>query len=53
MKACLLGELLVAMSERGVCLIAMGDDPNALIADLERRFRDLEREAERDRPQAS
>jgi len=33
-----LGPILVAQSDRGVCAILLGDDPEALIADLERRF---------------
>ena len=35
---CSLGSILVAQSDRGVCAILLGDDPDALIADLERRF---------------
>lgn len=35
---CSLGSILVAQSDRGVCAILLGDDPNALISDLERRF---------------
>jgi AraC family transcriptional regulator of adaptative response/methylated-DNA-[protein]-cysteine methyltransferase len=35
---CSLGAILVAASERGVCAILLGDDPDALIVDLERRF---------------
>lgn len=35
---CSLGSVLVAMSERGVCAIAMGDDPNELARDLQDRF---------------
>lgn len=34
----LLGAVLVAESEKGVCAILMGDDPQALIHDLEKRF---------------
>jgi len=33
-----LGSILVAQSDRGVCAILLGDDPDVLIADLERRF---------------
>lgn len=33
-----LGAVLVAMSERGICALTMGDDPEALVHDLERRF---------------
>ena len=35
---CSLGSILVATSERGVCAISMGDDPNALVKDLQDRF---------------
>ncbi len=35
---CSLGSLLVAQSERGVCAILIGDDPNQLIRDVETRF---------------
>lgn len=34
-----LGELLVARSERGICAILMGDDPEELLADLQERFK--------------
>jgi len=34
-----LGAILVAASEKGVCAILMGDDPNALLRDLQDRFR--------------
>ncbi len=33
-----LGALLVAQSERGVCAILLGDDPEALVRDLQDRF---------------
>ena len=33
-----LGAILVAQSERGVCAIALGDDPEALARDLQDRF---------------
>jgi AraC family transcriptional regulator of adaptative response/methylated-DNA-[protein]-cysteine methyltransferase len=33
-----LGAILVAATARGVCAIFLGDDPDALIRDLERRF---------------
>lgn len=39
---CSLGSILVASSERGVCAISLGDDPQALIEDLQRRFRKSE-----------
>ena len=35
---CSLGAILVAMSDRGVCAISMGDDPDALARDLQDRF---------------
>ncbi|MEN6602027.1 MAG: bifunctional DNA-binding transcriptional regulator/O6-methylguanine-DNA methyltransferase Ada, partial [Bryobacteraceae bacterium] len=35
---CSLGSILVARSERGVCSIALGDDPDALVRDLQHRF---------------
>jgi AraC family transcriptional regulator of adaptative response/methylated-DNA-[protein]-cysteine methyltransferase len=35
---CTLGAILVAASERGVCAILLGDDADALLADLQARF---------------
>lgn len=35
---CSLGSILVATSDRGVCAILLGDDPNALAHDLQNRF---------------
>lgn len=35
---CSLGAILVAASERGVCAILMGDDPDVLVRDLQDRF---------------
>lgn len=35
---CSLGSILVAQSARGVCAILLGDDPNALVRDLQERF---------------
>lgn len=35
---CSLGAILVALSDRGVCAILMGDDPDALARDLQDRF---------------
>jgi AraC family transcriptional regulator of adaptative response/methylated-DNA-[protein]-cysteine methyltransferase len=35
---CSLGAILVARSDRGVCAISMGDDPEALARDLQDRF---------------
>ncbi len=35
---CSLGALLVAATERGICAISFGDEPEALVHDLERRF---------------
>jgi AraC family transcriptional regulator of adaptative response/methylated-DNA-[protein]-cysteine methyltransferase len=35
---CSLGSILVAATERGVCAIALGDEPDALLRDLQDRF---------------
>ncbi len=35
---CSLGSILVARSERGVCAILLGDDPDALVRDLQDQF---------------
>lgn len=35
---CSLGAILVAQSEKGVCAIFIGDDPDALVRDLQGRF---------------
>jgi AraC family transcriptional regulator, regulatory protein of adaptative response / methylated-DNA-[protein]-cysteine methyltransferase len=35
---CSLGAILVAASEKGVCAIQLGDDPDALVRNLEDRF---------------
>jgi AraC family transcriptional regulator of adaptative response/methylated-DNA-[protein]-cysteine methyltransferase len=35
---CSLGSILVAASDRGVCAILMGDEPDALVRDLQDRF---------------
>ncbi|WP_323122353.1 bifunctional DNA-binding transcriptional regulator/O6-methylguanine-DNA methyltransferase Ada [Burkholderia alba] len=35
---CSLGAILVAQSERGVCAILIGDDPDALLRDLQDQF---------------
>ena len=35
---CALGAILVAASTRGLCAIALGDDPQALLRDLQDRF---------------
>ena len=35
---CWLGSILVAASDKGVCAILLGDDPDALARDLEDRF---------------
>jgi AraC family transcriptional regulator, regulatory protein of adaptative response / methylated-DNA-[protein]-cysteine methyltransferase len=35
---CSLGSILVAQSAKGVCAILLGDDPEALVKDLEDRF---------------
>lgn len=39
---CSLGSILVAASEKGVCSITLGDDPDFLLADLHNRFRKAE-----------
>jgi len=35
---CSLGAILVAQSGKGICAILLGDDPNALVRDLQDRF---------------
>jgi AraC family transcriptional regulator of adaptative response/methylated-DNA-[protein]-cysteine methyltransferase len=35
---CSLGSILVAQSQRGVCAVLLGDDPEALVRDLQDRF---------------
>ncbi len=35
---CSLGSILVAASEKGVCAITLGDDPDALVKELQDRF---------------
>ncbi len=35
---CTLGSILVATTEKGVCAILLGDDPDALVHDLQDRF---------------
>jgi AraC family transcriptional regulator, regulatory protein of adaptative response / methylated-DNA-[protein]-cysteine methyltransferase len=35
---CSLGSILVAATERGVCAIALGDEPETLLRDLQERF---------------
>jgi AraC family transcriptional regulator of adaptative response/methylated-DNA-[protein]-cysteine methyltransferase len=39
---CSLGSILVAQSDRGICAIALGDDPDTLIRDLQDRFANAE-----------
>jgi AraC family transcriptional regulator of adaptative response/methylated-DNA-[protein]-cysteine methyltransferase len=39
---CSLGSVLVAATERGICAILLGDDPEQLAHELERRFRRAE-----------
>lgn len=39
---CALGSVLVAASARGVCAISLGDDPEALVRDLQDRFPNAE-----------
>lgn len=36
---CSLGSILVASSDRGICAISLGDDPDALARELQDRFR--------------
>ena len=36
---CDLGSILVAQSDKGICAILLGDDPEALVRDLQDRFR--------------
>ncbi|MDB6145557.1 MAG: 6-O-methylguanine methyltransferase [Pseudomonas sp.] len=36
---CSLGAILVAQSARGICAILLGDDPDALVRDLQDKFR--------------
>lgn len=38
LAGCSLGAILVASSDRGVCAILLGDDPEALLRDLQDRF---------------
>lgn len=38
LDTCSLGTILVAQSEKGICAILLGDDPQLLHADLQRRF---------------
>lgn len=40
--SCSLGAILVAASSRGVCCILLGDDPDVLIEDFQRRFAQAE-----------
>src|SRR6202049_3542335 len=35
---CSLGSILVAQSDRGICAILLGDDPDSLVRDLQDRF---------------
>jgi AraC family transcriptional regulator, regulatory protein of adaptative response / methylated-DNA-[protein]-cysteine methyltransferase len=39
---CSLGAILVATTEKGVCAISFGDDPDALVRDLQDRFPKVE-----------
>jgi AraC family transcriptional regulator of adaptative response/methylated-DNA-[protein]-cysteine methyltransferase len=39
---CSLGSILVAQSDRGICSILLGDDPDALARDLQDRFPEAE-----------
>jgi AraC family transcriptional regulator, regulatory protein of adaptative response / methylated-DNA-[protein]-cysteine methyltransferase len=42
---CYLGHILVAVSERGICAIDLGDDPDTLIASIQHRFPSAEMSA--------
>jgi AraC family transcriptional regulator of adaptative response/methylated-DNA-[protein]-cysteine methyltransferase len=35
---CSLGSILVAATDQGICAISLGDDPDALVRDLQERF---------------
>ncbi len=37
-RECSLGSILVAASEIGLCAIALGDDPDLLVRELQDRF---------------
>jgi AraC family transcriptional regulator of adaptative response/methylated-DNA-[protein]-cysteine methyltransferase len=39
---CSLGALLVAASDKGICAILLGDEPDALVRDLQDRFREAQ-----------
>lgn len=39
---CSLGSILVAQSDKGICAILLGDDPDALVVDLQQRFPNAE-----------
>jgi AraC family transcriptional regulator of adaptative response/methylated-DNA-[protein]-cysteine methyltransferase len=39
---CSLGSILVAATDKGICAIALGDDPSVLVNDLQDRFRQSE-----------
>ena len=39
---CSLGSILVAATDKGICAVALGDDPSALVNDLHDRFRQSE-----------
>lgn len=39
---CSLGDILVAATDKGVCAILLGDDPDALVRDLQDRFPNAE-----------
>jgi AraC family transcriptional regulator of adaptative response/methylated-DNA-[protein]-cysteine methyltransferase len=40
--ACSLGAILVAATEKGICAILLGDDPDPLVRDLQDRFPDAD-----------
>ena len=39
MGECSLGSILVAATEKGICAIELGEEPEALVEELQRRFR--------------
>jgi AraC family transcriptional regulator, regulatory protein of adaptative response / methylated-DNA-[protein]-cysteine methyltransferase len=41
-QPCWLGQMLVAVSQRGICAVLLGDDSEALTSDLRRRFQAAE-----------
>ncbi len=48
-RPCPLGKLLVAVTERGICKVSLGDSAEALTADMEAEFAQAERTADDER----